>query len=381
MASFSIVGGGSTTFTDTTPNGGVVIDFSQLDNGFSVQINGVDLFVGGPPAAPNELEFQQNSTPGRTVRFADGTIYGSGGQDEIWELNEDGASSDPIVRLAINPDGTIELLGAKTVGGPLEPLELINGLSVNSADVAAAWNDSGDNTIVIDQTITGPTNAIGTFDDVICFAAGTSIETRNGPVAVEKLRVGDEVLTHDNGYQPIRWTGSTKVSAARLGAEPRLRPILIRADALGPGYPASDLIVSPQHRVLVASAIARRMFGQDAVLVPANKLTCLDGIDIIDDDLSGGVTYVHFICDAHEVVWANGAPAESLFVGPQALGAVSDAAREELRALFPAMSSPDFIPVSARFIPEKGRQMRKLAERHRTNRKPLYSGGAVGRQH
>jgi hypothetical protein len=55
LPTFSISSGGTTTFTDTTPGSGLVIDFATLDNSFRLQINGVDLFVGGPAGAPNEL--------------------------------------------------------------------------------------------------------------------------------------------------------------------------------------------------------------------------------------------------------------------------------------------------------------------------------------
>ncbi len=127
MPDFNIVSE-TATFVDETPNGGLIIDFATLDNSFSVQINGVDLFVGGPAGAPNEVEFQANATAGQTIRFTDGRTYGSNvGSDripEIWQLGTvDGA---PLVRLVINPDGTVELFGARSTGGALEPLELFN---------------------------------------------------------------------------------------------------------------------------------------------------------------------------------------------------------------------------------------------------------------
>jgi hypothetical protein len=75
----------STTFADTTPGTGLVIDFDSLDNSFNVQINGVNLFVGGPAGAPNELEFQADATSGQTVRFSDGDQYAINTQ-EIWQL-------------------------------------------------------------------------------------------------------------------------------------------------------------------------------------------------------------------------------------------------------------------------------------------------------
>ena len=375
MPDFSIDSGTTATFVDTTPNGGLVIDFATLDNSFNVQINGVQLFVGGPVGAENEVEFQGPSTSGQTVRFTDGRTYGSiVGTDripEIWQLGTVGGT--PLIRLVINPDGTVELYGARSTGGPLEPLELFNGLTVNTAAIADAWNDTGTNTVVIDQGITGPTNASGTFTDVPCFAAGTLIETIDGQIPVEDLRVGDEVLTYDHGYKPIRWIGSRSLSQADLAAKQKLRPIVIRADAIGPGHPSRDLIVSPQHRILVSSVIALRMFDCNDVLIPATKLLSLDGIDVMDDTAEGG-TYFHFLFDAHEIVWSNGAPTESLFTGPQALKAISAEARQEIEDLFPECCDPDFVALSARYIPQQGKLMRKLAARHQANQKPLFGG-------
>ncbi len=370
MPEFSIVGGASTTFIDTTPGGGFVIDFARLDNSFSLQINGVDLFVGGPAGSPNELQFQNPSTFGQTVRFADGDRY-EVNTPAVWQLQN--SDTDPIVRLEVNPDGTIALFGVKSNDGALVPLELFNGLTVNTDAIAAAWNDDGDNTIEINQLVTGPTNASGEFEDVPCFASGTLIETSEGLVRVEDLKVGDHVLTYDNGLRPVCWVGSCDLSGTQLEDKPHLKPIMIRADALGPGYPRRDLIVSPQHRVLVSSAIAKRMFDCQDVLLPAKKLLPLSGVDVLDDP-SGGVQYHHILFDQHEIIWSNGTPTESLFLGPLTMQAISPEARQEIKELFPECAAIDFQPLTARLVPEKGKWMAKLVERHQGNRKPLFDG-------
>ncbi|WP_282121605.1 Hint domain-containing protein [Ruegeria atlantica] len=371
MANFNISGGVGTTFTDTSPGGGFVIDFDSLDNSFSLQINGVDLFVGGPAGAPNELQFQRqaNGTEGQTVRFADGDRYEID-TPAVWQLGN--TNGEPVVRLVVEPDGTIQLFGVKADNGALVPLELFNGMTVNSAAIANAWNDTGSNTITIDQSVTGPTNADGEFVDVLCFAAGTLIETQEGPVPIEDLRGGDQVLTQDHGFKPVRWVGSRKLSREELEAQPRLRPILIRVNALGDGYPKQDLIVSQQHRILVSSAVAMRMFECQDVLIPAKKLLPLDGIDFLPDT-AGSVEYFHILFDRHELIWSNGALTESLFTGPEALRTVSPEARQEIKDLFPECCDPQFEAISARYIPKKGKHMRKLVERHQVNNKPLYS--------
>jgi Ca2+-binding RTX toxin-like protein len=201
--------------------------------------------------------------------------------------------------------------------------------------------------------------------NVPCFASGTLIATDQGERAVEDLAVGDLVQTRDNGLQAVRWIGARALSEDDLAAEPRLRPIRIRTGALGQGLPAVDLLVSPQHRVLVRSKIARRMFGASEVLIAAKQLCQLEGIDIAED--MAGVVYHHIMFDRHEVVISNGAETESLFAGPEALKSLGPAAQAELSALFPELADPDFVPVAARVI-SSGRMGRKLVVRHAQNR-------------
>ncbi|WP_052175044.1 Hint domain-containing protein [Paracoccus sanguinis] len=212
-------------------------------------------------------------------------------------------------------------------------------------------------------------NALG----IPCFAAGTMIETADGPRAVETLAEGDLVRTLDHGLQPVRWVGARRLSAAELAAAEKLRPIRIQAGALGPGTPRADLLVSPQHRVLVRSRIAQRMFGTDEVLVAARQLCQLAGINIAED--VAAVEYVHILFDRHEVVISNGAATESLYTGPEALKSVGPAARAEILALFPELATRDYTPPAGRTL-ASGRMARKLAVRHAQNGRPLVEARA-----
>ena len=206
-----------------------------------------------------------------------------------------------------------------------------------------------------------------TFDNtnVVCFTLGTLIETVRGAVAIETLSVGDLVLTKDNGPQPIRWIGRRTLSGPSLAEN--LRPILIRKGALGRNTPSSDLLVSPQHRVLVRSKIAQKMFGTREILVAARQLCQIDGIDIANP---AEVTYIHMLFDRHEVVISNGAETESLFTGLEALKSVGPAARDEIFAIFPELRDHDYAPEPARML-ASGRMARKLAVRHEQNGRPL----------
>lgn len=203
---------------------------------------------------------------------------------------------------------------------------------------------------------------------ILCFARGTMLDTPSGQKAVEDLAVGDLVLTRDRGAQPIMWMGSQPVMRETLERQPNLRPIRIKAGALGDNLPAADLIVSPQHRILVRSKIAQKMFGTIEVLVAAKQLLLLDGIDIAEDMES--VEYFHIMFDRHEVIIANGAEAESLFTGPEAMKAVGPAAREEILTLFPQLADESFEAVAARTL-ATGRTGRRMAQRHAQNRRAL----------
>lgn len=216
--------------------------------------------------------------------------------------------------------------------------------------------------------LSGGSGLLG-FDALVCFAGGVQIETRDGARAVEDLAVGDSVRTLDHGYQKIRWIGRRRLDGVELAVNPKLRPICIDAGALGPGLPSRDLRVSPQHRILARSKIARRMFGVDEVLIPAKKLLPLEGVHI--DTPAEGIEYYHILFDRHEIVFSNGSPTESLFTGPEALKSLSPAALAEIHALFPEIARPDFHPLPARDVPVKGRRMTAFAQRHQANHKPL----------
>lgn len=208
----------------------------------------------------------------------------------------------------------------------------------------------------------------------ICFTTGTSIETVNGPVAVENLKVGDQVLTADNGAQEIRWIGCRRLNGFALSKAPKLLPVRIKAGALGDGKPETDLVVSPQHRILVKSVIAQRMFDCDEVLVPAKQLLLVDGIDIEAE--SSSVEYFHILFDDHQVIFSNGTPTESMYTGPEAIKTIAPAAREELFELFPELTEVDYRAASARLL-VSNRLSRKLVHRHVQNGKPLMTNTNV----
>ncbi|MFV1592097.1 Hint domain-containing protein [Phaeobacter sp. JH20_36] len=212
------------------------------------------------------------------------------------------------------------------------------------------------------------------YSEITCFVRGTLIETQRGRVAVDSLTVGDRVLVADGSYRPLRMVMSRALTADALRANPKLRPVRITAGALGHGLPMRDLLVSRQHRMLVSSKISERMFADADVLVAAVRLTELPGIDI--EQTCEPVEYFHLLFDRHEVIFAEGAPTESLFTGAEALKALTPEAYEEVTLLFPELLAPQAACRTACHVPS-GRQQRRLVARHLKNNKPILASGAV----
>ena len=169
-------------------------------------------------------------------------------------------------------------------------------------------------------------NVLADYTIVPCFVRGTLIRTDRGERAVEDLAVGDRIITADHGAQEIRWIGAREVAA-----KDNFAPICVARGALGNDR---DLWLSPQHRVLISGDKARLLFGKDEALVAVKAL--VNDRDILVKP-GGTVEYFHILLDRHEVIFANGAAAESLYLGGQALRGLAPDARQEIMTLFPEL--------------------------------------------
>lgn len=231
----------------------------------------------------------------------------------------------------------------------------------------------GNYTLTLTESYNGdvPNDSYGAIVDnialMVCLTRGTLIETPDGERLIEDLQAGDWITTM-NGPQQLRWIGARMLNATDLARNEKLRPVRIAVGTLAHNLPHQDLLVSRQHRMLISSPIAHRMFASRDVLISAIKLAAWPGI-CIDMDCEE-VTYFHMLFDRHEVIFANGAPTESLYTGPEALKALPDEAREEILTLFPELSTDYYIPIPAHPMP-KGRHQRSLIARHLKNRQPL----------
>jgi hypothetical protein len=168
-----------------------------------------------------------------------------------------------------------------------------------------------------------------------CFTPGSQIATHRGELPVEALSAGDRVITRDNGIQTIRWVGKTQMFLQDFQAEPHLLPVFIRQGALGKGLPERDMMVSPNHRILVANERTSIRFAEREVLVAAKHLVS-QGVHTVQ---SSGTTYIHFMCDRHEVVLCDGVWTESFQPDDQSMKGLGNAQRLEIFELFPELKT------------------------------------------
>ncbi len=176
---------------------------------------------------------------------------------------------------------------------------------------------------------------------MICFTPGTRLRTPNGLRLIEELRVGDLVQTKDNGCQPVQWVGSRVVTGARLMAMPGLRPIRFRSHFFAGGEPDQDLIVSPQHRIVVHGPAAQDLFNTPEVLVTAEDL--LDGDAVKVDTSLRHVRYIHVMFDEHQVLWANGVETESFHPASTSLASLEMHDRLELLQMNPELAEDPYL--------------------------------------
>ncbi len=134
--------------------------------------------------------------------------------------------------------------------------------------------------------------------DAACFAAGTMMRTEQGEVAVESLQPGDRVVTLNGATRMVRWIGNRRIDFTRHPDPSRAQPIRIRRDAIATGMPNRDLLVSPDHALFI-----------DGGLVVARLI--LNGGSIVREANARAVHYFHVELDAHDILFADGMPAES----------------------------------------------------------------------
>ncbi len=213
--------------------------------------------------------------------------------------------------------GATLALGAETGSSTLaafgqgDALDFLNqpGLAVSSSGNALTVTSSGADVAVFGLTAqpAGATYQVvadgmgGTSvqaTSAACFCHGTRIDTPQGGIEVERLAIGALVRTQGGEAKPILWIGRRSYVGRFLAANPKVQPIRFRANSLRPGVPQRDLLVSPEHAMLL-----------DGVFIPARVL--VNGSSIATVRITDRVDYVHIELDGHDIVYAEGAETET----------------------------------------------------------------------
>jgi len=171
----------------------------------------------------------------------------------------------------------------------------------NQTDAAGNSNIDGDdsnNRVILSINTIVSNNP----NSVVCFTRGTLIQTASGPVPVEDLQISDRltfyVKPNSSELAKVKWIGRQTFHPVMADLIDYL-PVKISANALGPGQPFKDLYVSPDHAILF-----------DGTLIHAKVL--VNGTSIFQmTEWAGDVEYFHIETENHELVYANGVPAET----------------------------------------------------------------------
>ena len=230
-----------------------------------------------------------------------------------------GGTVTPLLNLAISttPTGTATTVTGANVGGTGVTLQY---QGILPSTVTATTSVAG---------LIGTSTTIAATSAVVCFTTGTLISTARGDVAVEDLEVGDLASTASGDLRPIRWIGRREMRPAEHPEPWNVHPVRISAGAFGAGLPTRPLRLSPGHPVLVGADAA----GRGGYLVP---IMCLINGTTIAREQVDHVTYWHVETEQHDILLAEGLPAESFldYGNREWFGADAEAH---------ALANPDFV--------------------------------------
>lgn len=188
-------------------------------------------------------------------------------------------------------------VGTVTVNGKKFPV-----LETGSNDYTVLYDNATDHAqgLLDFATHASITSALDTSDFTACFLEGTSIATPAGDVSVNALSIGDMVVNADGAEVAVKWIGRQTIST-RFGPAERLMPVRFAAGSLGDGLPHADLTVTADHGMLVAGVICHA-----GALVNGTTIT-----RVPMEEMGDSYTVYHIETEAHEIILANGAAAET----------------------------------------------------------------------
>ncbi|MEM1301862.1 MAG: Hint domain-containing protein [Pseudomonadota bacterium] len=263
--------------------------------------------------------------------------------DDVYEL---GKSAEPVVLATASRGKHLEVTAKSDVGTPgakiiidctitlmspdsriVEALVLVELDDGDAADIYLLPLASMD--LLVDYTLVGidTNNPRRRLAEIACvaFTRGTHITMASGAqVRIEDLKVGDKVLTRDDGPQEIRWIGQNTRRAVGDFA-----PVLIRKGVLNN---ENDLVVSADHRLFIYQRDDAIGAGRSEVLVKVRHLINGDGVLRME---GGHVDYFQLLFDNHQIIYAEGIAAESLLVDPRTRPALPKEVDEALSKTLP----------------------------------------------
>ncbi len=260
--------GGSITF-DTS---------SRVDSGSSATL-----------ASGGSITFQGNASFGGGVTFS--------GSGDTLSLSQTGVNSGLITGFASTDK--IDLTGIS--GGAVQSQTVVGGnlqVVIGNATTSETLSFAGTG---LDGTFSVGADTAGTgtlLETAQCFCPGTLVATEHGETPVEELRIGDCVRTAEGETRPIAWIGRCTI-ATRFADPMRCLPIRVKAGALAERTPSRDLLISPDHALMI-----------DGVLIHAGAL--VNGASIVRETRVPEVfVYYHVELHDHSLILAENAAAET----------------------------------------------------------------------
>ena len=323
---FQQVNGGA-AFSASVQSGGVEKIFQGVASNTVVSNGGTEDLVGGSSVLATVLSggFLYVSSGATAVAIdttlSGGTEYLQVGTDSAGTIDAGGTlivlnGNDTASSTLVNSGGVLVIsAGGSAVSATVSAGGAIDMAFLPYSGATTATFNSGTNLLTVTEGGTSATLTLagsyageaftltsgaagGTLITVTpCFATGTRIATPDGATAIEALSVGDKVLNAEGEALAIKWLGHRQVNCAAHPSPEDVWPVRIRADAFAAGQPSRDLLVSPEHAILV-----------DGFLMPARAL--INGATIAQE-LVDQVTYWHLELASHDVILAEGLPAES----------------------------------------------------------------------
>lgn len=314
-------------------------------------------------ASLNASNTNQQPTTLLTFVADDADTTGDGNIDLLGDLKlnfTDDGSVDPntVIYLDTDGDGTLDsgpISFTMEFGGTLPFSNKLNGVGPNNTDlrgeeIVILTLDTGERFFFLRSFLFDPdpntnpdaaTDSQDTFDIMddfpngahnlqdlfVCYVAGTKIKTPDSAVPIETLTVGDQIVVEGNRAVPVLFIGSQTFEASSIRAFTTLRPVMIPKDSIAHNEPNADLLVSPQHRILMRAPELQTLFGLDAAFVAARDTPFARPGPV------GDTTYIHILCPDHSVIEANGCASESLYAGDTALASLSSEDAREIRSI------------------------------------------------